>query len=362
MYFIEQSPLSNGYTATLIIIDRLSKEGVYTPTTILLLPYTLQRSSLRTFSPSTESRCMSLQTEDRVHLHFFRALDSLLRIRLQFTLGHHPGANSLIERIYNTQEQSRCIHYNYQQDNWPKLSPLAGSASSNAPHVTTCVSSFATRRYDPLIGMFPDAEVIDLRAIHFVINFNEIHRLLRERMSDAQDTMSKYAHQERINRPPFRVGDRVYEYTDHIRTNRTSQNLTEKNIGPFPIISLPSVMSFTLCLPATIRIHSVFHVLQLEPEDPKTFEGREQPPPPLIVDGKAEYLIERIIDSKYNRTRNQCQLLYYIQWAGYPLFPISCRIGFGQHFRRRTREALHRRLSRSVASKTGSEMSSEGAE
>ena len=76
MYFIEQLSLSNGYTAILIIIDRLSKEGVYAPTTILRLPYTLQRSSSRTFSPSTESRCMCLQTEDRVHLHFFRVLDS----------------------------------------------------------------------------------------------------------------------------------------------------------------------------------------------------------------------------------------------------------------------------------------------
>ena len=126
--------------------------------------------------------------------------------------------------------------------------PLAGSTSSNAPHVTTRVSSFATRRYDPLIGVFPDAEVMDLRAIHIVINLNEIHRLLRERMNEAQDTMSKYAHQERINRSPFRVGDRVYEYTDHIRTNRTSRNLAEKTIGPFPIISRPSVMSFTLRL------------------------------------------------------------------------------------------------------------------
>ncbi len=55
--------------------------------------------------------------------------------------------------------------------------------------------------------------------------------------------------------------------------------------------------------PATIRIHPLFHVSQLEPEDPNTFQDREQPPPPpLIVDGQPEYLFEGIIDSKYNRT------------------------------------------------------------
>jgi hypothetical protein len=62
-------------------------------------------------------------------------------------------------------------------------------------------------------------------------------------------------------------------------------------------------MSFTLRLPIAIRIHPVFHVSQLEPENPNTFDNRKQPPPPLlIVDGKPEYLIKRIIDSKYTRT------------------------------------------------------------
>jgi hypothetical protein len=102
--------------------------------------------------------------------------------------------------------------------------------------------------------------------------------------------------------------------------NRTARKLAEKKIGPFPIISQPSAMSFTLRLPSTIRIHPVFHVSQLEPEDPNTFADREQPPPPpLIVDGKPEYLIERIIDSKYNRVRRKCQLLYHVKWVGYPI-------------------------------------------
>ena len=79
-------------------------------------------------------------------------------------------------------------------------------------------------------------------------------------------------------------------------------------------------MSFTLRLPSIIRIHSVFHVSQLEPEHPNNFEDRDQPrPPPLIVDGKPEYLIERIIDSKYKRVRHKCQLLYHVKWTGYPI-------------------------------------------
>ena len=139
-------------------------------------------------------------------------------------------------------------------------------------------------------------------------------------MKDAQVSMSHYANQDRMEPPPFRVGDRVYVRTDHIRTNRAARKLAEKKIGPFLIVSQPSAMSFTLRLPTTIRIHPVFHVAQLEPEHPNTFEDREQPPPPLlIVEGAPEYLIKRILDSKYNRVRRKCQLLYHIKWVGYPI-------------------------------------------
>jgi hypothetical protein len=122
-------------------------------------------------------------------------------------------------------------------------------------------------------------------------------------MKEAQESMTRYANQGRMVPLPFHVGDRVYIHTDHIRTNQTARKLAEQKIGPFPIISQLSAMSFTLRLPIAIRIHPVFHMSQLEPENPNTFDDREQPPPPpLIVDGKLEYLIECIINLKYNCT------------------------------------------------------------
>jgi hypothetical protein len=79
-------------------------------------------------------------------------------------------------------------------------------------------------------------------------------------------------------------------------------------------------MSFTLHLPIAICNHPVFHVSQLEPENPNTFDDCEQPPLPLlIVNSKLEYLIEHIINSKYNHTQCKCQLLYHIKWVGYPI-------------------------------------------
>jgi len=322
MDFIEQLPPSSGYTAILVVIDRLSKEGVFIPTTdTVTAPDVADAFVSHVFSKHGIPLHVSSNRGSEFTSHFFRSLGSLLRMRLHFTSGHHPSANGQVERVNSTLEQYLRIYCNYEQDNWSTLLPLAEFAYNNAPHATTGVSPFfATRGYDPLIAVHPDAEVTDLRAKHFAMNFDEVHKFLRDRMKNVQDTMQKYANQDRMEPPPFRIGDRAFVHTDHIRTNRTARKLAEKKIGPFPIISQPSPMSFTLRLPSTIRIHPVFHVSQLEPEHPNTFEDREQPPPPpLIVDGKPEYLIERIIDSKYNRVRRKCQLLYHVKWTGYPI-------------------------------------------
>jgi len=322
MDFIEQLPASNGYTAILVVIDRLSKEGTFIPTTDTVTASEVADAFVtHVFSKHGIPLHVSSDRGSEFMSHFFRSLGSLLRMRLHFTSRHHPSANGQVERVNSTLEQYLRIYCNYGQDNWSKLLPLAEFAYNNAPHATTGVSPFfATRGYDLLIAVFPDAEVTDLRAKHFAINFDEVHKFLRDRMKDTQDAMCKYADQDCLEPPPFRVGNRVYIRTDHIRTNRTSCKLAEKKISPFPIVTQPSVMSFTLRLPSTIRIHPVFHVSQLEPEFPNTFADREQPPPPpLIVDGSPEYLIERIIDSKYNRTRRRCQLLYHVKWVGYPI-------------------------------------------
>jgi len=322
MDFIEQLPPSNGFTAILVIIDRLSKESVFIPTVDTATAIDVADAFVtHVFSKHGIPLHVSSDRGSEFTSHFFRSLGSLLRMRLHFTSGHHPAANGQVERINSTLEQYLRIYCNYEQDNWSKLLPLAEFAYNNAPHASTGVSPFfATRGYDPLIAVYPDAEVTDLRARHFAINFDEVHKFLRDRMQDAQDTMTRYANQDRLEPPPFRVGDRAYVRTDHIRTNRTARKLAERKIGPFPIVSQPSAMSFTLRLPGTIRIHPVFHVSQLEPEHPNTFTDREQPPPPpLIVDGQPEYLIERLIDSKYNRTRRRCQLSYHVKWVGYPI-------------------------------------------
>jgi Chromo (CHRromatin Organisation MOdifier) domain len=56
----------------------------------------------------------------------------------------------------------------------------------------------------------------------------------------------------------------------------------------------------------------------LEPTSPNTILNRIQPlPAPVIIDGEPEFEIADILDSKINKRRKACKLLYLILWTGY---------------------------------------------
>ena len=90
-------------------------------------------------------------------------------------------------------------------------------------------------------------------------------------------------------------------------------------LGPFEVLSQVGRSSFILRLLAHFRsVHPVFHVAILEPEKPSNIPNHVQPPPPLVViDGELEFKISEILNSKIEKQRCPCQLLYLVQWTGY---------------------------------------------
>jgi transposase InsO family protein len=159
MDFIDQLPPSNGYTAILVVIDRLSKEIIFIPTTNEATAVDIADAFVtHVFAKHGIPLNVSSDCGSEFTSHFFRSLGSLLRMRLHFTSGHHPSANGQVERINSILEQYLRIYCSYEQDNWSKLLPLAEFAYNNAPQASTGVSPFfATRGYDPLIAVYPDA-------------------------------------------------------------------------------------------------------------------------------------------------------------------------------------------------------------
>src|SRR6267154_1965864 len=321
MDFIEQLPDSDGFTAILVVIDRLSKQAVFIPThDTITSPELARLFLLHIFSKHGVPAHVTSDRGTKFVSHFFRSLGKALDIRLHFTSGYHPEGDGQTEHANQTLEQYLRMYCNYQQDNWAELLPLAEFAYNNAPSATTGVSPFfANKGYHPNITIYPNCESTSARAEEYTMNLDELHQFLRAEMANAQQRYQGPADAKRLPPPDFKVGDEVFVKAKYFRSTRPSKKLSEKNLGPYPIIAQPGTLSFTLHLPDTMRsVHPVFHVSQLETATPNIIPNRFQPPPPPIeVDGEPEYEIAEILDSKVDRRRRHCQLLYLVRWAGY---------------------------------------------
>jgi hypothetical protein len=144
-----------------------------------------------------------------------------------------------------------------------------------------------------------------------------MHDNLIEHVKSAQNQQAKY-YDAKHKRIEFSVGDKVWLLAPNIRTERPSKKLDWKRLGPFTISYRVGVQAYHLQLPASMKIHPVFHVSLLEPYKPNIIPGRTQPPPPpvLVKDSpevEIEYEVEEILDSEIRRHR----LFYLVKWKGF---------------------------------------------
>ena len=321
MDFIEQLPSSDGFTSILIVVDRLSKQGIFIPThDTITSPELTKLFIAHVFSKHGVPSHVTSDRGSEFVSHFFRSLGKALGMTLHFTSGYHPEGDGQTEWTNQTLEQYLQIYCNYQQDNWAELLPLAEFSFNNSPSATTGVSPFfANKGYHPDLTVNSEIGLSSTRAQEYTSDLSELHNFLRSEMALVQKRYQGPTDARRSTLPDFKIGDEVYVKAKYFRSTRPSKKLSDKNLGPFTIIAQPGTHSFTLCLPDSMKsVHPVFHISQLELSHPSTILNRVQsPPPPIEVDGEIEYEVEEILDSKIDRRRRHCQLLYLVRWAGY---------------------------------------------
>ena len=181
------------------------------------------------------------------------------------------------------------------------LLPLAEFAYNNTPSAMTGVSPFfANKGYHLNITVHPEHDLSSARAREYAVDLESLHQYLCEEMAAAQKRYQGPADARRSPTSNFKVGNQVYVKAKYFRSTRPSKKLSEKNLGPYPIIAQVGTLSFTIRLPDSMRaVHPVFHVSQLKPATSNTILNWSQsPPPPVKVDGKPKYEITKILNSK----------------------------------------------------------------
>ena len=98
MDFIEKLPESSGFTAILVIIDQLSKQGIFILTFDTVTSAQLaQLFILHVFSKHGVPSHVTSDRGSEFVSHFFRSLGKALDMKLHFTSSYHPEGDGQTE-------------------------------------------------------------------------------------------------------------------------------------------------------------------------------------------------------------------------------------------------------------------------
>ncbi|XP_031758562.1 uncharacterized protein LOC108647661 [Xenopus tropicalis] len=316
MDFITDLPASEGFSAILVVVDRLTKLAHFIPLSGVpsasILAKVFIKEIVRLHGlPEDIISDRGVQFTSK----FWRALCKGLQICLSFSSGYHPQTNGQTERTNQTLEQYlRCFSC-FLQDNWASLLAMAEFAYNNSIHASTKQTPFFSNLgFHPIMipGIPQDVSVpaAQDRLTFLASNLTTLHQNLLK----AQSNFKFFADKKRNPDPEFEVGDMVWLSTLNLRLTCPSKKLAQRFIGPFEILQRINPVSFKLLLPRTLRIHPVFHAAPLKRFVPSQFPGRGPLlPDPVVISDHDEYEVESIVDSKSRRGEVQ----YLIKWKGF---------------------------------------------
>jgi hypothetical protein len=232
----------------------------------------------------------------------------ILSITHNHSTAYHPQTDGQLEHANQKLEQYIQIFTDYYQKNWRQLLPLAQYTLNSWPNATTKKAPF-----ELIMGHIPRMHQPTCTTSSPTLN-DRLTSIFQAR-KDAADTLRKSQSLELpSNFVPYCVGDRVWLEGQNLNTTHPSAKLAPRHYGPFLMTAAVSRTSHLLKLPASWRIHNVFHTSLLTPYKETTLNGnRYQEPVPDLIDGQPKWEVEQILGA-----RKQCnQLQYLVRWKGF---------------------------------------------
>ena len=279
------------------------------------------------FSMHGLSQSIFSDRDPRFNAAFFRELVSLLGSHLKMSTANHPETDGQTERMNRIVEDTLHTFVNLRQDNWDQLLPLCLFAINNAVQSSTGESPFFLNNHG--YNLLVPSAIVDTRtSFGLSAAEKEPQQLLKTRteaIAPAKDVLEAararqalYSDRGREN-VSFRIGEKVLVHRDFVVTpegrNRPCNKLCQRWYGPFEILERIGANAYRLQLPHTLRCHPVFNVSGLKKYFQSTIEGRqEEPPPPVIdLDGYERFIVEDILDHR----RRRGELQYLVRLKGY---------------------------------------------
>jgi hypothetical protein len=191
---------------------------------------------------------------------------------------------------------------------------MAEFSYNNTTHETTGMSPFfANNGYHPSMNGEP-IQGIQGASKDLIAHISEIQEELKSTMLLAQERQKEY-YDKYARQQELKAGDKVWLKHENFATDRPSQKLEHKWMGPYKILERHSALAYRLELPTTMKIHPVMNIDKLCKWVKDEIPGREpaRPEPVIVAPEGNEWEVEEIDDSRYFHNN----LWYHVKWKDY---------------------------------------------
>jgi hypothetical protein len=235
--------------------------------------------------------------------------------KLKFSTAFHPQTDGQSERTNRTMEEVLRAFTHPRQDDWDLHLSMCEFAINNSISPSTGTTPFyanyARNPITPIDLSIPALASVPA-ATELKDHLTDIVATVKARLQEAQERQTHYANLRRRD-ISYSVGDLVLLSTAHLKL---PQSLTPKFkprfIGPYRIEKQISPVSYLLKLPATLRIHPVFHVSLFRDYHPRGTPREEVQVAQPLFENDNQWEVDRLLGK---RTRGR-GAQYLVRWVG----------------------------------------------
>ena len=333
-------PNDRGDNAIIVFVDRLTKQAHFVPSTGECTAIQYADAYIReVMKHHGMARSFVSDRDSLLVSKFWTEFTTLLRIKHKFSTAGHPQTDGQSEVTIRSLKEMLRHFVNASHTDWHLWLPILEFAYNDSVHSSTGYTPFFLQ-----YGMNP-MSIIDLivsAARHKADSGRSYETGTHEMFDNMAKALKKAKHSLELTRtkyikrnikqfkasPILAPGDLVSIDIKHFKSTSgnipgspPTEKLTHRFFGPLRVIESVGTNAYRLDVkqhPLLKYIHPVINVSRLRLiRLSDRYHADDAEPAPVDVDGQIEYVIEAIINDRYNKRRKRFE--YLTLWKNLPI-------------------------------------------